>query len=206
MPLDHPLANRDRLYLAETPDQDHVSLPPSSAAQRMLQRAAALRVVRAGLAISVLPAELARPDAQAFGLRVVPWRTPGPGAASRSAPGTKARCRPQRRCWWSTWQGWGSRTGWIQPENTAFQGWDGLCLLYFLIKTTRPSHAVQRGVWCLAMNDGIRPGTAIQVFRMKDCCRQEAALRYACSDSSYPCAARALGTLCAKRKQLKKCT
>jgi DNA-binding transcriptional LysR family regulator len=89
-PLDHPLAHRDHLYLAETLDQDHVSLPPSSAVQLMLQRAAALagktvnyrvvvatfdaalRVVRAGLAISVLPAELARPYAQAFGLRVVP--------------------------------------------------------------------------------------------------------------------------------------
>lgn len=90
MPLDHPLAARERLYLGETLDQDHVSLPPSSAVQLMLQRAAALagktvnyrvvvatfdaalRVVRAGLAVSVLPAELARPYAQAFGLRVVP--------------------------------------------------------------------------------------------------------------------------------------
>jgi len=67
-----------------------VNLPPNSAVQLMLQRAAALagrplrcrvvvatfdaalRVVRAGLAISVLPAELARPYADAFGLQIVP--------------------------------------------------------------------------------------------------------------------------------------
>ncbi len=37
---------------------------------------AALRVVRAGLAVSVLPAELARPCAQAFDLRIVPLTDP----------------------------------------------------------------------------------------------------------------------------------
>jgi len=90
MPADHPLAAHASLFLAQTLDEEHVSLPPSSAVQLMLQRAAALagktvnyrvvvatfdaalRVVRAGLAISVLPAELARPYAEAFGLRVVP--------------------------------------------------------------------------------------------------------------------------------------
>jgi len=90
MPAGHPLAAHASLFLAQTLDEEHVSLPPSSAVQLMLQRAAArsghilryrvvvatfdaaLRVVRAGLAISVLPAELARPYAEAFGLRVVP--------------------------------------------------------------------------------------------------------------------------------------
>jgi len=90
VPRSHPLATQASLWLAQTLDEDHVSLPPSSAVQLMLQRAAALagkplnyrvvvatfdaalRVVRAGLAISVLPAELARPYADAFGLSVVP--------------------------------------------------------------------------------------------------------------------------------------
>ena len=90
VPRGHPLATQASVWLAQTLDEDHVSLPPSSAVQLMLQRAAALagkslnyrvvvatfdaalRVVRAGLAISVLPAELARPYADAFGLSVVP--------------------------------------------------------------------------------------------------------------------------------------
>ena len=90
VPHGHPLAAQVSVWLAQTLDEDHVSLPPSSAVQLMLQRAAALagkplnyrvvvatfdaalRVVRAGLAISVLPAELARPYADAFGLCVVP--------------------------------------------------------------------------------------------------------------------------------------
>lgn len=89
-PLDHPLAQHATLRLAQTLDYEQVSLPPSSAVQLMLQRAAALagrplrsrvvvatfdaalRVVRAQLAISVLPAELAQPYASAFGLRVIP--------------------------------------------------------------------------------------------------------------------------------------
>lgn len=89
-PLDHPLARRSSLSFAQTLDYEHVSLPPSSAVPVMLQRAAALagrplqsrvvvatfdaalRVVRAQLAISVLPAELAQPFAAAFGLRVIP--------------------------------------------------------------------------------------------------------------------------------------
>jgi DNA-binding transcriptional LysR family regulator len=94
VPRDHPLAAQASVLLAQTLDEDHVSLPPSSAVQLMLQRAAALaggqlrcrvvvatfdaalRVVRAGLAISVLPAELARPYADAFGLCVVPLADP----------------------------------------------------------------------------------------------------------------------------------
>ena len=94
VPRSHPLATQASLWLAQTLDEDHVSLPPSSAVQLMLQRAAALagkplnyrvvvatfdaalRVVRAGLAISVLPAELARPYAEAFDLQIVPLADP----------------------------------------------------------------------------------------------------------------------------------
>lgn len=94
MPRHHPLAGHTSLWLAQTLAEDHVSLPPSSAVQLMLQRAAALagsqlrcrvvvatfdaalRVVRAGLAISVLPAELARPYAEAFNLQIVPLADP----------------------------------------------------------------------------------------------------------------------------------
>ena len=68
VPRGHPLAAQASVWLAQTLDEDHVSLPPSSAVQLMLQRAAALagkplnyrvvvatfdaalRVVRAGLA------------------------------------------------------------------------------------------------------------------------------------------------------------
>lgn len=94
VPRTHPLARHRQLAFALTLDEEHVSLPPSSAVQLALQRAAAmagrtlrcrmvvatfdaaLRVVRAGLAVSVLPAELARPYAQAFDLRIVPLTDP----------------------------------------------------------------------------------------------------------------------------------
>ena len=92
VPRDHALARRRRLALAlaETLPYEHVSLPPESAVQVMLQRAAALagqpiryrvvaatfdaalRVVRSRLAIAVLPAELSAPYADAFGLQVIP--------------------------------------------------------------------------------------------------------------------------------------
>ena len=90
VPRDHALARRRRLALAETLPYEHVSLPPESAVQVMLQRAAALagqpiryrvvaatfdaalRVVRSRLAIAILPAELSAPYAEAFGLTVTP--------------------------------------------------------------------------------------------------------------------------------------
>ena len=94
MPLKHPLARHATLELAQTLDYEQVSLPPSSSVQIVLQRSAALsgkalkyrvvvatfeaalRVVRAQLAISVLPAELCQPYAKAFGLRVIPLSDP----------------------------------------------------------------------------------------------------------------------------------
>ena len=97
MPAGHPLAGRNSLLFADTLAYDQVSLPPDSAVQIMLQRAAALaggsiryrvvaatfdaalRVVRSGLAITVLPDLLSRTYADAFGLVVTPlddaWAT-----------------------------------------------------------------------------------------------------------------------------------
>jgi DNA-binding transcriptional LysR family regulator len=89
VPQRHPLARRKRVRFAETLDFEHVSLPVNSAAQVMLQRVAAglgrtlrqrvvvtnfeaaLRVVRAGLAISVMPREVAAGFADLPQLRIV---------------------------------------------------------------------------------------------------------------------------------------
>jgi DNA-binding transcriptional LysR family regulator len=91
----HPLAGLGSVRFEQTLDFEHVSLPVTSAVQVMLQRAAAemgrsvkyrvivanfesaLRVVRANLAISVVPQEVALPYALAHNLRVIaldePW-------------------------------------------------------------------------------------------------------------------------------------
>ena len=91
----HPLAGLHSVRFEHTLDFEHVSLPVTSAVQVMLQRAAAemgrsvkyrvivanfesaLRVVRANLAISVVPQEVALPYALAHNLRVIaldePW-------------------------------------------------------------------------------------------------------------------------------------
>lgn len=89
VPDGHALAKRKRVRFGDTLDYDHVSLPVSSAVQVMLQREAAalgrtvayrvivnnfeaaMRVVRAGLAISVVPREVATLYAKAYGVRVV---------------------------------------------------------------------------------------------------------------------------------------
>lgn len=86
----HPLARHETLSFEQTLDYEHVSLPVHSAVQVLLQRAAALkgktivhrvivsnfeavlRVVRANLAISVVPREVAEPYARTHGLCVVP--------------------------------------------------------------------------------------------------------------------------------------
>ena len=95
LPARHPLAGRKRLRFEETLDFEQVSLPVNSAVQVMLQREAsthgkplrqrvvvtnfeaALRVVRAGLAIGVVPREVAQLQSDAYGLRLValaePW-------------------------------------------------------------------------------------------------------------------------------------
>jgi DNA-binding transcriptional LysR family regulator len=90
VPAGHPLARLKKLRFEQTLDYEHVSLPVNSAVQVMLQREAArigkplrrrvvvtnfeasLRVVRAGLAISVVPREVAEHHAEAFGLRILP--------------------------------------------------------------------------------------------------------------------------------------
>ena len=91
----HPLAGRRSVRFEQTLDHEHVSLPVTSAVQVMLKRAAAalgktlvnrvivsnfeaaLRGVKANLAISVVPQEVAQPYATAHNLRVIaldePW-------------------------------------------------------------------------------------------------------------------------------------
>jgi DNA-binding transcriptional LysR family regulator len=88
----HPLADRQDLDFEETAEYDHITLPTSSAVYVMLQKAAqqagktihyraevssfeaALRVVRAGLGISIVPREVAQPLAEAFNLAIIPLR------------------------------------------------------------------------------------------------------------------------------------
>ncbi|MDB5750293.1 MAG: transcriptional regulator, LysR family-like protein [Ramlibacter sp.] len=94
VPRGHPLAGRRSLRFADTLEFEQVSLPVNSAVQVMLQRhaadlrrsiihrvivtnfEAALRVVRAGLAISLVPREVVPPHASADGLRCVPLDEP----------------------------------------------------------------------------------------------------------------------------------
>jgi DNA-binding transcriptional LysR family regulator len=94
VPAGHPLASHKSLRFEQTLDYDHVSLPVSSAVQVMVQRAAArlgrtvnyrvivsnfeaaLRVVRAGLAISLVPREVAHVHAQAWNLELIPVAEP----------------------------------------------------------------------------------------------------------------------------------
>lgn len=94
VPRGHPLARRRKLRLEETLAYEHVSLPVNSAVQVRLQQEAAqlgasvrhrvivtnfeaaLRVVRAGLAISVIPRELAAPLAPTYGLVLIPLDEP----------------------------------------------------------------------------------------------------------------------------------
>lgn len=90
VPRGHVLARRRRLRFVDTLDHEHVSLPAHSAVQVMLSREAALhnrpwtsrvvvtnfeaamRVVRAGLAISVVPREIAEIHSEADGIVIVP--------------------------------------------------------------------------------------------------------------------------------------
>jgi DNA-binding transcriptional LysR family regulator len=90
VPHGHPLAARKTVRFEQTLDYAHVSMPVNSAVQVMLQRAAAsigrsvnyrvivtnfepaLRVVRAGLAISLVPREVAQLHAKAWGLKLIP--------------------------------------------------------------------------------------------------------------------------------------
>ncbi|MBI5276692.1 MAG: LysR family transcriptional regulator [Burkholderiales bacterium] len=94
VPKGHALAQRKSLRFEQTLDYEHVSLPVNSAVQVMLQRhaaqlgralvhrvivtnfEAALRVVRAGLAISVVPREVAEPIAVRYGMKLVPLAEP----------------------------------------------------------------------------------------------------------------------------------
>lgn len=86
----HPLARLPDIAFVDSFEFDQVALPAASAVQLMLARAAAatgrsiryraevstfeaaLRVVRSGLGISVIPAEVAQPLAATFKLRIIP--------------------------------------------------------------------------------------------------------------------------------------
>lgn len=87
---DHPLAAREQVRLADTLDHEQVIMPIHSAVEVMLQREAsrlgkrlmhrvivtnfeaAMRVVRADLAIAVVPREVTPLHAQAWGLKILP--------------------------------------------------------------------------------------------------------------------------------------
>jgi DNA-binding transcriptional LysR family regulator len=94
VPPRHPLAGRKSVRFADTLDFEHVSLPINSAVQVMLQRhaaqlgrklihrvivtnfEAALRVVRAGLAISLVPREVAAAPSREYNLKTIPLAEP----------------------------------------------------------------------------------------------------------------------------------
>jgi DNA-binding transcriptional LysR family regulator len=94
VPRKHRLAARKSVKFEDTLDDEHVSLPVNSAVQVMLQREAArlgrrfdyrvvvtnfeaaLRVVHAGLAICLVPRQVAETYAQAMQLRIVPLAEP----------------------------------------------------------------------------------------------------------------------------------
>lgn len=90
VPAQHPLAGHESLRFDQTLQHEHVGQPPSAAVHTLLQRAAAqaggtisyrvivstfdaaLRVVAAGLGISVIPAQVGQRYAGMLGIRVVP--------------------------------------------------------------------------------------------------------------------------------------
>ena len=94
VPKGHPLSLRHPLRYLDTLAYEHVVMPINSAVEIMLQREAslagkslmhrvivtnfeaALRVVRAGLAIAVVPREVTGFYAEAFGLDVLPLHEP----------------------------------------------------------------------------------------------------------------------------------
>lgn len=89
VPKNHPLSHRKRVRFADTLDFEHVVMPINSAVEVMLQREAgllgkrlmhriivtnfeaALRVVRAGLAIALVPLEVTALYAQAYDLTTI---------------------------------------------------------------------------------------------------------------------------------------
>jgi DNA-binding transcriptional LysR family regulator len=94
VPKEHPLSSRQQLRYADTLDHEHVVMPINSAVEVMLQREAsllgkrlmhrvivtnfeaALRVVRARLAIALVPREVTALYAEAYGLDILPLDEP----------------------------------------------------------------------------------------------------------------------------------
>lgn len=86
---DHPLAKRKSVSFQQTLEYEHVGLPPATAVHTMLGRAAAragrairyraivsnfdaeLRVVAAGLGISITPRQIAKRYEKLYGIRVI---------------------------------------------------------------------------------------------------------------------------------------
>ena len=87
---DHPLAGKKSLKFDQTLDYEHIGLPPSSAVNQMLGRAAArtgrkiayrvfvsnfdsaFRVVAANLGISIVPVEIGGPYAKMIKIKIIP--------------------------------------------------------------------------------------------------------------------------------------
>lgn len=94
VPAEHPLAQARAVSFVDSLRWEHVSLPVNSAVVSLLMRAAAeqgrnlnfrmivtnfeaaIRVVRARLAISVVPVEAVSDNARAYGLRLIPLTDP----------------------------------------------------------------------------------------------------------------------------------
>lgn len=94
LPSGHRLAKRKRLGFADTLDEEHVIMPVQSAVSVLLQRQAsqlgktlrhrvivtnfdaAIRVVRAGLAIAIAPREVTEPKLHGGGFTAVPLDEP----------------------------------------------------------------------------------------------------------------------------------
>lgn len=94
VPSEHPLAQRGEVSFVESLAWEHVGLPVNSAVEIMLMRAAAdrgrrlnfrmivtsfeaaMRIVRARLAISIVPMEAVTAYVDAYGLRMLPLTDP----------------------------------------------------------------------------------------------------------------------------------
>jgi DNA-binding transcriptional LysR family regulator len=123
-----------------------VSLPAHSAVQVLLQRAAALkgrvvvhrvivsnfeaalRVVRANLAISVVPREVAEPYARTYGLRVLPLTDDWAKRRFAICFRDEAAFRRRPGCWWRIWWGLQRRglIGFAMESGAAYpcsKGW-----------------------------------------------------------------------------------
>lgn len=124
----HPVAQLQSVRFADVLEHEFVSMPALSAVQVLLARAAAvegkmlahrvlvsnfdaaLRVVRANLAISVVPREVAQPFAQLAPVRIVPLSDPSARGALPSATAAPSGC-PAAQLLVAHLAGWAQLTG-----------------------------------------------------------------------------------------------